>query len=49
MGEGTCILEGKVLVYSPGVIGTIPADKIHRVDAGKDGLLLLATFSPPLV
>lgn len=49
MGEGTCTLERKVLVYSPGVKGTMPADKIHRVDAGKDGLLLLATFSPPLV
>jgi hypothetical protein len=27
----------------------MPADKVHRVDAGEAGLLLLATFSPPLV
>jgi quercetin dioxygenase-like cupin family protein len=48
-GAGTCTLEGYVIPYTPGVIGVMPADKVHRVDAGRDGLLLLATFSPPLV
>lgn len=48
-GAGTCTLEGKVLSYTPGVVGVMPADQVHRVDAGKDGILLLAMFSPPLV
>ena len=48
-GAGTCTLAGKVIPYTPGVIGVMPADQVHRVDAGKEGILLLATFSPPLV
>ena len=48
-GAGTCTLDGKVLSYAPGIMGIMPADKVHRVDAGKDGMLLLATFAPPLV
>jgi quercetin dioxygenase-like cupin family protein len=48
-GRGTCTLAGRVIPYTPGVVGVMPADQVHRVDAGKDGLLLLATFSPPLV
>ncbi len=48
-GSGTCTLNGRDIPYAPGVVGVMPADQVHRVDAGKDGLLLLATFSPPLV
>ncbi|OPX64820.1 cupin domain-containing protein [Methanoregula sp. PtaB.Bin085] len=48
-GSGTCTLEGKKIAYVPGVLGVMPADKVHRVDAGEGGLLLLTTFSPPLV
>jgi len=48
-GTGTCTLAGRVIPYTPGVVGVMPADQVHRVDAGKEGLLLLATFSPPLV
>lgn len=48
-GSGTCTLAGRVIPYAPGVVGVMPADQVHRVDAGKDGMLLLATFSPPLV
>lgn len=48
-GSGTCRLEGKELQYRPGILGIMPADRVHRIDAGPDGLLLLATFSPPLV
>jgi len=47
-GDGSCVLNGKKIRYTPGVMGVMPADMVHRVDAGKDGLLLLATFSPPL-
>lgn len=48
-GEGTGVLEGSEIRYVPGIMGIIPADKVHRIIAGPQGLLLLATFSPPLV
>lgn len=48
-GEGTCLLEGKEIRYVPGVMGIMSSDRVHRIDAGDRGLLLLATFSPPLV
>nr|WP_319376969.1 cupin domain-containing protein [uncultured Methanoregula sp.] len=48
-GSGICVLEGKEIRYAPGSMGVMPADQVHRVIAGKAGLLLLATFSPPLV
>jgi quercetin dioxygenase-like cupin family protein len=48
-GEGTCMLAGSKIRYLPGTMGIMPADKIHSIAAGNDGLLLLATFSPPLV
>ena len=48
-GQGTCTLEGRAIPYSPGIAGVMPADQVHRVEAGDKGLLLLATFSPPLV
>jgi quercetin dioxygenase-like cupin family protein len=49
MGEGVCTLAGKDIPYAPGVLGIMPADMVHRVVAGDKGLLLLATFVPPLV
>jgi quercetin dioxygenase-like cupin family protein len=48
-GEGTCTVAGKEIRYVSGIMGIMPADTLHRVDAGAEGLLLLATFSPPLV
>jgi quercetin dioxygenase-like cupin family protein len=48
-GTGTCTLAGTVIPYTPGVVGVMPADRVHRIEAGDKGLLLLATFSPPLV
>lgn len=48
-GEGTCTLAGKEIPYTPGVLGIMPADTVHRIVAGDKGLLLLATFAPPLV
>lgn len=48
-GSGTCTLDKKEIPYGPGTLGVMPADTLHRIDAGADGLLLLATFSPPLV
>jgi quercetin dioxygenase-like cupin family protein len=48
-GAGTCVLEGTALRYLPGTVGVMPADQVHRITADREGLLLLATFSPPLV
>lgn len=48
-GAGTCTLAGTAISYIPGVVGVMPADHVHRIEAGDGGLLLLATFSPPLV
>ena len=48
-GAGSCTLAGTEIDYRPGVVGIMPADIVHRVDAGDRGLLLLATFAPPLV
>ncbi len=47
-GSGTCFLEGKAIVYQPGIISVIPANAKHKVVAGKDGLYLLAKFAPAL-
>jgi quercetin dioxygenase-like cupin family protein len=48
-GSGSCVLDGQTIPYRPGVAAVMPADLVHRVDAGEKGMLLLATFSPPLV
>ncbi|MDP3563089.1 MAG: cupin [Methanoregula sp.] len=48
-GAGACTLAGTKIPYIPGVVSVMPADSVHRVEAGDKGLLLLATFSPPLV
>jgi len=48
-GHGSCTLAGTVIPYNHGVVGVMPADQVHRVEAGDKGLLLLATFVPPLV
>jgi quercetin dioxygenase-like cupin family protein len=47
-GEGICTVAAKEIRYAAGVMGIMPADTVHRVVAGEQGLLLLATFSPPL-
>jgi quercetin dioxygenase-like cupin family protein len=48
-GHGNCTLERTAIPYNAGIIGVMPANQVHRVEAGDKGLLLLATFSPPLV
>jgi quercetin dioxygenase-like cupin family protein len=48
-GEGICTLAGKEIAYGSSVMGVMAADTVHRIKAGDNGLLLLATFSPPLV
>ncbi len=48
-GRGNCFLEGRTLAYHNGVVGLIPEDTDHRVVAGDEGLLFLATFVPALI
>ena len=43
------MLEGMEIRYLPGTMGIMTADHVHSIAAGNAGLLLLATFSPPLV
>ena len=47
-GNGTCINDGTLLEYVPGVISIMPAKVNHEVHAGKDGLYLFAKFIPAL-
>jgi quercetin dioxygenase-like cupin family protein len=48
-GEGDCLLKEKSITYKPGSLALIPPGARHRVAAGDQGLLLLATFSPALL
>jgi len=48
-GEGICMLEETEIRYLPGTMGIMAADRVHSITAGNEGMLLLATFSPPLV
>ena len=48
-GSGTFYLGDKEAEYAPGTMSVIPADTPHKVVAGKDGLYLLAIFTPTLL
>lgn len=47
-GEGIYGIGDQEYSYRPGSVGVIPMDKVHRVEAGKEGLFILAVFSPAL-
>jgi quercetin dioxygenase-like cupin family protein len=47
-GTGEMTLDGQNRYYAPGDVAVIPQGHEHAVVAGRDGILLLATFSPPL-
>jgi quercetin dioxygenase-like cupin family protein len=47
-GSGRCLLDGKEIAYRPGVFVVVPQAAAHVVEAGDDGLLLLAKFAPAL-
>ncbi|MDQ2084405.1 cupin domain-containing protein [Xanthobacteraceae bacterium Astr-EGSB] len=47
-GSGRLVLEGEARDYLPGTIAVMPRGREHAVTAGPDGILLLATFTPPL-
>ena len=47
-GFGKCICEGKELEYVPGSMGFMPAEALHEVTAGQEGIYMLAKFFPAL-
>ena len=48
-GSGKMYLDGKVIDYSQGKICIIPANTPHKVVAGKEGMYILAIFTPSLL
>lgn len=48
-GEGVCILDSNRITYEPGDINVLPENIKHCVQAGEDGLLILAKFIPALL
>ena len=48
-GTGFLILDKESVEYSVGSLAVIPADTNHKVTSGKDGLYILAKFSPALL
>ena len=48
-GAGTGYLDGRPMDYKAGVIAVIPKGVHHKVVAGPDGILILATFLPALL
>lgn len=47
-GSGICVIEGKEIPYSTGVISIMKKDTPHEVTAGSEGLYLFAKFIPAL-
>ncbi len=48
-GNGTAVLDKKTNPYHPGRSAVIPKDCPHSVQAGQEGLTLLAKFFPALI
>lgn len=48
-GYGYCTIGERKLNYIPGTLAVIPADISHKVEAGSNGIYLLAKFSPALL
>ncbi len=48
-GDGTGYLDGREMAYGPGKLAVIPQGMNHKVVAGSQGILLLATFLPALI
>jgi quercetin dioxygenase-like cupin family protein len=47
-GNGVCMNNGVKIIYESGVIAILPKGMEHEVQAGPEGLLLFAKFSPSL-
>lgn len=48
-GQGTARVGDRTMEYKAGSVTIIPADTEHQVNAGPQGLLILAAFSPALL
>jgi quercetin dioxygenase-like cupin family protein len=48
-GDGIGYLDGQQMDYRPGKLAVIPKGTTHRVVAGRQGILILATFLPALL
>ncbi len=48
-GEGYCVLDGKRILYNPGAVTVLPKNIKHSVQAGENGLLIMAKFMPALL
>lgn len=48
-GNGICYIEENKVIYSIGSIGVIPANTPHKVQAGEEGIYILAKFVPALL
>ncbi|MDP3479516.1 MAG: cupin domain-containing protein [Desulfoprunum sp.] len=48
-GQGSCRLQEEVFAYHPGKMAVIPQGVAHSVEAGEEGLTMLATFFPALL
>jgi quercetin dioxygenase-like cupin family protein len=48
-GSGTCRLGNKEVLYRPGRMAIIPRGLKHSVNAGEQGLVMLAKFFPALL
>jgi quercetin dioxygenase-like cupin family protein len=48
-GTGECVIGERKIRYVPGTAAVIPQNTPHKVAAGKDGLYILAKFTPALL
>ncbi|WP_320169294.1 cupin domain-containing protein [Maridesulfovibrio sp.] len=48
-GSGVATVSGKESDYHPGKSSVIPSGQTHKVQAGDEGLILLAKFFPALL
>lgn len=48
-GTGSCLINGALHRYTGGVTAVIPGNTAHSVQAGAEGLYLMAKFSPALL
>ncbi|SEH35970.1 cupin domain-containing protein [Magnetospirillum fulvum] len=47
-GGGTADLAGRTVEYAPGALMVIPRATPHSLEAGADGMVLMAVFSPAI-
>ncbi len=48
-GSGKGYLNGREMAYVPGTMAIIPKGQVHKVVAGDNGMMILATFLPGLL